>query len=83
MIDASTSFYITLGFSIVSGVIGYYVGERGWSGVESDLNNVKLDIENLKNRLNGTQSTTTTSSTPTGIVSNTVTTPAVDPVATH
>jgi hypothetical protein len=51
MIEFSTAFYIAFGFSLLTGVLGYYVGERGWTGVQNDLNNVKLDIANLKGSL--------------------------------
>lgn len=81
--EYATSFYLTLGFSLLSGIIGYYIGERGWKGVENDLHNVKQDVTNLKNRLDGTSSTTTTSVTPTGVVSNTVTAATDNGVATH
>lgn len=32
-------------------LVGYYVGERGWTGVKIDLNNVKTDIEVLKAKI--------------------------------
>lgn len=32
-------------------VLGYYLGERGWTGVKVDLNNVKLDVEKIKGKL--------------------------------
>lgn len=38
-----------------SGIIGYFVGRRGWEGTVRDLNDVKTDIANLKGKLSGTQ----------------------------
>ena len=57
-IDLLTSFYITLGFIVASAGLGYYVGERGWTGVENDLNNVKLDIAHIQGKLGVTPTTT-------------------------
>lgn len=57
-IELLTSFYLTLGFSIVTGGICYYIGERGWTGVQNDLNNVKLDIAHIKGKLGVTQTQT-------------------------
>lgn len=57
-IELLTSFYVTLGFSIVSGGLGYYIGERGWTGVQNDLNNVKLDIAHIQGTLSGSTQTT-------------------------
>lgn len=60
MIEFSTAFYIAFGFSIFTGIIGYYVGERGWQGVQNDLNNVKIDIAHIKGTLSGPANTVTT-----------------------
>lgn len=42
--------YINWGMaSMLSGLgLGYYLGERGWTGVKADMNNLKTDIEILK-----------------------------------
>lgn len=56
MIEFSTAFYIAFGFSLFAGIAGFYLGERGWHGVQNDLNNIKLDIANLK----GSHGTVTT-----------------------
>lgn len=32
--------------------LGYYVGQRGWKGVQNDIENIKKDFEELKARLN-------------------------------
>lgn len=48
MIDYSTSLYLTLGFSAFSMALGYYIGERGWSGAKIDIDNIKLDVAKLK-----------------------------------
>ena len=47
--------------SIVTGAVGFglgwYVKGRGMTGVQIDLNNVKTDVENLKNKLFPVQAT--------------------------
>lgn len=43
-----THFLIVEGLMILSGVIGYYCGHRGFAGVASDLNDIKLDVKSLK-----------------------------------
>jgi hypothetical protein len=63
MIEYSTAFYITLGFSLFTGVFGYYVGERGWQGVQNDLNNVKLDVATIKGKIDGPATVVTTPAT--------------------
>ncbi len=48
--------YILLGFNIamaVSFALGYYVGHRGLTGVQSDLSDIKQDIANVKGKLEG------------------------------
>lgn len=46
--------YINVGMaSMLLGIgVGYYLGERGWTGVKIDLSNVKTDVEVLKAKLN-------------------------------
>lgn len=39
---------------VVGGVLGYYLGHRGIAGVESDLQDVKTDIANIKGKLTPT-----------------------------
>lgn len=41
----STITYILM---LVSGVLGYYLGHRGATGVMSDLEDVKKDIQHLR-----------------------------------
>lgn len=53
MFDFATVFYTAVVCSAISLVLGYYVGERGWQGVQNDLNNVKLDIANIKGKIDG------------------------------
>lgn len=36
---------------MVSFSCGYYLGERGLKGVETDLNNLKLDFEGVKAKI--------------------------------
>lgn len=52
--------YINWGMaSLLFGMlVGYYLGERGWTGVKIDLNNVKTDIEVLKAKMEPTVVTT-------------------------
>lgn len=45
---------------LVSGLVGYYIGHRGLTGVQSDLNDVKQDIANVKGKLEGTPSVVAT-----------------------
>lgn len=56
-IDLATSLYITLGFSVFTGAICYYLGERGFAGVKIDLDNVKLDIAHIQGKLSGSSQT--------------------------
>jgi hypothetical protein len=53
MIEFSTAFWLTFGFSIFTFVVGYYFGERGFQGVQNDLNNVKVDVAHIKGSLSG------------------------------
>lgn len=53
MIEFSTAFGLLFGFSLFTGIVGFYLGERGWSGVQNDLNNVKLDVAHLKGSISG------------------------------
>lgn len=46
-----THFYITLGFVLLSGGLGYYVGGRTIRGVKVDIDNIKNDIERFKNAI--------------------------------
>jgi hypothetical protein len=55
--DNTTLFYTVLGLIFISGGMGYYIGERGWTGVQNDLNNVKLDIAHIQGKLGATQTT--------------------------
>lgn len=75
MIDVSTALYTTLGFSVASAAAGYYIGDKGWSAVEADLSALKLDIANIKGKIDGS-TVAVTRVTPTGTVTHTV------PVAT-
>lgn len=43
---------ITPSLMAVSGLIGYYLGHRGLTGVKSDLNDVKTDITMIKAKIN-------------------------------
>ena len=36
---------------LVGGGLGWYIKGRGMTGVQIDLNNVKTDVENIKNKL--------------------------------
>lgn len=54
VMQISTAFWIGTGFTIFAGVLGYYLGERGWTGVQNDLNNVKQDIAHIKGVLTPT-----------------------------
>ena len=49
----SNIFWLIVGFSMFSGIMGFYVGERGFQGVQNDLNNVKLDVANIKGKISG------------------------------
>jgi len=53
MIEYSTCFWLVVGFSFFSGLMGYYVGERGWAGVEHDISNIKLDINHIRGKIDG------------------------------
>lgn len=46
-----THFYIALGLMLTSGGLGYYVGGRKWAGVKIDVDNLKNDIERVKNAI--------------------------------
>ena len=69
MTDANYSniFYLVLGFSLFFGILGYYIGERGVTGVENDLNNVKLDVATIKGKIDGPAVVTPVGTT-TGVV---------------
>lgn len=54
MIEYLTSFYLVLGFSALFFGLGFYLGKRGLTGVETDLENIKLDIAHLKGAVSGT-----------------------------
>lgn len=47
--DIQTQLYITLGLMVFSGGLGFYMGERGFAGVRIDLENIKYEIEKVKN----------------------------------
>jgi hypothetical protein len=47
--DLLTQFYVTVALMIFSGGLGYYMGERGISGVKIDIDNTKNEIEKVKN----------------------------------
>ncbi len=47
--DLLTQFYVTVALMVLSGGLGYYMGERGMSGVKVDLNNTKNELEKVKN----------------------------------
>ena len=51
-------FNIGLGFGVLTFCCGYYLGERGLTGVKNDLNNVKNDISNIKGKIDGSTTTT-------------------------
>lgn len=36
----------------VSGLVGFYLGHRGLTGVKSDLNDVKTDVTLIKAKIN-------------------------------
>jgi len=36
---------------LVGGGLGWYIKGRGMTGVQIDLNNVKTDVENIKNKV--------------------------------
>lgn len=55
---------ITQALMAVTGVLGYYLGHRGFKGVVSDLNNVKTDVENIKARIFPVQTATPVIVTP-------------------
>lgn len=42
---------IYLMVAIASGIVGYYLGHRGFTGVLSDLNDVKKDLEFVKGKI--------------------------------
>lgn len=74
--DLLTQFYVTLGLMVFSGGCGYYLGERGWQGVQSDLNNVKLDVAHIQGKLGVNTQTTqiiTPSESPKAPAADTVT----------
>jgi multidrug resistance efflux pump len=54
MIDYSTSFYITLGFSVFMFLAGFLLGRQGVSGIESDVASVKADVSTIKGQVLGT-----------------------------
>lgn len=37
--------------SVATGGIGYYIGERGMTGVKIDLDNTRIELEKLKTRV--------------------------------
>lgn len=37
-----------------TGLLGYYMGQRGWAGIKMDITNAKTEIEKLKARFEGT-----------------------------
>lgn len=47
--DLMTQFFVTVALVVCSGGIGYYMGERGFAGVQIDMNNVKIELEKVKN----------------------------------
>lgn len=49
-----TQFYIGLGFSIFTFILGYILGDIGVSGIKTDIQDVKTDISNIKDRVIGT-----------------------------
>jgi len=61
--DLLTQFYVTVGLMIFSGACGYYMGERGWSGVQIDLGNIKSDISHIQGKLGVTPTPQITTAT--------------------
>jgi hypothetical protein len=61
--DLLTQFYVTVGLMIFSGGCGYYMGERGWSGVQIDLGNIKSDISHIQGKLGVTPTPQVTTAT--------------------
>jgi len=49
MMDIQTQLYITLALMGVSGGLGFYMGARGLTGIKTDLDNTKNEIEKVKN----------------------------------
>jgi hypothetical protein len=43
-----TPFYITLGFILASGGIGFYIGRVGLTGLEADITAIKTDLSTVK-----------------------------------
>lgn len=54
MIEYTTSFYITLGFSVFTFLVGYLLGKQGVSGVEADVSAMKADVSTIKGQVLGT-----------------------------
>lgn len=42
---------ITLALMLLSGLAGYYLGERGFVGVKNDMIDIKNDISVIKNKI--------------------------------
>lgn len=53
MFDFNTLIALNV-FGVVGFILGLYVGHRGWTGVQSDLGDVKSDLANIKGRLTPT-----------------------------
>lgn len=45
-----THIYVALAFMAVTGLIGFYLGHRGLTGVNNDVQDIKKDIAVLKVR---------------------------------
>lgn len=73
--DLLTQFYTTIALMGVAFGLGFYVGERGTSGVKTDIALVKSDIATIKGKLSGTPQTITpvtgSEPTPPGTVTTT------------
>ena len=75
MVEVSTALYTALFSSLFAFIFGYFLGKEGWSGLETDVSDIKLDIANLKGKIDGPGTTLpTTGVTVTPVIrGNTVT----------
>jgi len=46
-----TQILINEGLMLLAGIVGYYLGHRGMTGVISDLEDVKTDVTHIKARM--------------------------------
>lgn len=46
-----TALYCSIASAAISGGLAWYIRGRGLTGVANDINNIKMDIVNLKNKI--------------------------------